>query len=234
LKKVAFFVEGFTEQIFIERLLLEVFGSKKIAIEIRNIKGGFRFPIKISSITTPAMPPNLGYYILIYNCGGENSIRSYIQDQRKSLLKSGYSKIIGIRDVYPNFKHSEIHSLRHGLYFRLPQKEIPIIFVLSIMEIEAWFLADETHYQRIDEGLTVEFITSNYSFNPAIYNTELLNNPAADLHNIYRLVNKSYAKKKKSRIVRTVTNLDYSNIYFSVKDRISSLNQLVTEIDSIF
>jgi hypothetical protein len=234
LKKVAFFVEGFTEQLFIENLLLEVFGNKKIAIEIKSISGGSRTPIKITSIATPSAQPGVGYYILIYNCGGENSIRSYISDQRKSLIKSGYSKIIGIRDVYPNFTHAEIPLLRYGLYFKLPQKAIPIVFVLGIMEIEAWFVAEETHYQRIDRALTVEFITKNYLFNPSTYNSELLNNPAIDLHNIYCLAGRSYKKKKKAQIRRTITNLDYLNVYFNVKDRIPSLNLLIAEIDQIF
>jgi hypothetical protein len=234
LNKVAFFVEGYTEQLFIENLLREVFGSKNIAIEIKSIEGGARRPIKISSLSTPTISADLGYYILIYDCGGEGLIKSYISDQRKSLIKAGYSKIIGVRDVFPNFTRAEISQLIYGLYFKLPQKPLPIIFVLSIMEVESWFIAEETHFQKIDARLTTNFINTNYSLDPSTYNTELLLNPALDLHKIYKLVNKAYSNKKKSRIARTVNNLDYSNIYFTVKDRIRSLNQLVTEIDGIF
>jgi hypothetical protein len=39
LKKIAFFVEGYTEQYFLEKLLKEIFSERKISIEIQAGEG---------------------------------------------------------------------------------------------------------------------------------------------------------------------------------------------------
>lgn len=233
MKRYAFFVEGLTEQLFLESLLKEIFGKNNVVIETKNIRGGRRIPISITTIRTPLNYTNIGYYILIYDCGGDNAIRSYIQEQRNSLLNAGYLKIIGVRDVFPNFNRSEINKLRYGLYFKLPQRLLPTKFILSIMEIEAWFLAEEKHFQNIDSKLTNDFIKNNYLFEPSKYDTELRDEPASDLHNIYRLAGKSY-KKEKVQIERTINSLDYDNLYVNVGVRIKALNELITEINSFF
>lgn len=233
MKRYAFFVEGLTEQLFIEKLLTEIFGKNKINIETKKIKGGTKTPISITTISTTTIFNNKDYYILIYDCGGDSSIRSYIEDQRNSLLQAGYIKILGMRDVFPDFDRTEIKALQYGLYFKLPQKDLPTKFILSVMEIEAWFLAEENHYATIDSKLTNDFIKDNYSFDPSIYNTELLDEPANDLSQIYQLVGKNYTKENR-RIKRTINSLDYDNIYLNVGDRINALNELLTEINSFF
>lgn len=233
MKRYAFFVEGLTEQLFLEKLLTEIFGRNNIIIETKKIRGGSKIPTSITTISTPIVCNNKGYYILIYDCGGDTSIRSYIEDQRNSLLQSGYIKIFGIRDVYPEFIRSEIQQLEYGLYFKLPQKDLPTKFILSVMEIEAWFLAEENHYATIDPKLTTEFIKNNYHFDPSNFNTELRDEPANDLDNIYQLVGKRY-KKEGHLIARTINSLDYENIYLFVNTRIKHLNELITEINLFF
>lgn len=229
MKRIAFFVEGLTEQLFIEKLLNEIFDQKKIAIEVKKIKGGKRIPIALTTISTPIISQTTNYYILIYDCGGDGNIRSYIMDQRAGLLKAGYSKIIGIRDVYPDFSRSDIHKLQYGLNFKLPQKDLQTKFILSIMEIESWFLADENHYPNINSVLTRDFISQNSGFDPSTYNTQLFNEPANKLNEVYNLVGDSYVKEN-SVITRTVESLDYANLYFEVHKRISSFKELIDEI----
>jgi len=231
--RIAFFVEGLTEQLFLEKLLLEVFGNKDIAVNVKKIKGGTSIPIAISEISSMEVTEETKYYVLIFDCGGDSNVKSYILDQRNSLLKTGYSKIIGIRDVYPDFERHEIHDLIYGLKYQLPQKDLPTKFVLSVMEIEAWFLAEETHYKRIDEKLTMEYIEENIGFNPSTYNTELRDAPSNDLNQIYGLVGKEYVKEKTS-LETTVNALDYGSIYFDVNTRITSLKELIDEINQIF
>lgn len=233
MKKYAFFVEGYTERLFLEKLLTEIFGSNNIKIETKKISGGRRIPIAITTLSTSYNSGKKDYYVLIYDCGGDSSIRSYIGDQRASLIKTGYIKIFGIRDVYPDFDRSEINKLLNGLYSKLPQKDLPTKFILSTMEIEAWFLAEENHYATIDSKLTIDYIKNNYCFDPSIYNTELRDEPTNDLIKIYQLVGKSYTKTK-SYIDRTINSLDYDNVYLNVRNRVKALNELVTEIDSFF
>lgn len=233
MKRYAFFVEGLTEQIFLEKLLVEIFNLNTIVIDTKKIRGGSKNPISITQIGTTNVSNDNAYYILIYDCGGDSSIRSYIEDQRNNLLNSGYIKIFGIRDVYPDFIRSEIHNLEFGLYFGLPQRDLPTKFILSVMEIEAWFLAEEKHYTQIDSRLTSEFIKNNYPFDPANDNAELRDEPATDLNNIYQLVGKRY-KKEKLLIERTLNSLDYDNIYLTVCRRTNQLNKLIKEINLFF
>ncbi len=232
MKRYAFFVEGLTERLFLIKLLIEIFGEKRISFEVKKISGGSKSTISIITIFAQSSI-NGGYYILIYDCGGDSNIRSYIEDQRTGLINAGYIKIYGIRDVFPTFRRTEIATLIKGLYFRLPQNGIPIKFILSIMEIEAWFLAEENHFQIIDPNLTLESIQNNHSFDPSNFNTELFDEPAEKLRTIYQTVGKSY-KKSQSYIERTINALDCANIYINVCTRVNSLGELITEINSFF
>ena len=44
MKKIAFFVEGQTEQVFINKLLEEIAGRKNISINIFQLRGGKPLP----------------------------------------------------------------------------------------------------------------------------------------------------------------------------------------------
>ncbi len=233
IKKTAFFVEGYTEQEFLKKLLIEVFGNKKIGIEIKEAKGGSKVRISYTTIETPIITDSTQYFILIFNCGGDSAIKSYIMDRRINLVKSGYQKIIGFRDVYPDFNRNDIHRLLYGLNYKIPQKDIPIKFILSIMEVESWFLAEENHYTVIDNKISTGSIFDKFGFNPSTYNTELFDEPSNTLKAIYRTVGKTY-KKEREIIDRTINALDYGNLYFNVNNRIPSFKSLTDEINLIF
>ena len=66
LRKVAFFVEGYTEQQFIKKLLEELFDQRKIAIEIKSIRGGNRVATSYSTILSADKTDQTQFYILIY------------------------------------------------------------------------------------------------------------------------------------------------------------------------
>jgi hypothetical protein len=231
MKRIAFFVEGLTEQLFLQKLIQEVFTENQIAIESTKIQGGSKVRISFTTISASAITDQTKYYILIYDCGGEKNIRSYINEQRESLIKNNYSKIIGIRDVYPDFLRTDIHKLIKGLNYGLSQTTIRTEFILAIMEIEAWFLAESTHFSKIDPALTVELIKTKLSFDPSVDDMESRNAPANDLHNCYQLVKKKYVKEE-AYIKRTIDALDYAELYFNLPDKVTSLKQLVVELDN--
>lgn len=231
--KIAFFVEGYTEQYFLEKLLSEIFSSKDIAIEIKSISGGSKSPIKYTNIKSAQPNEETKYYVLIYNCGGDSNVKSYILDHRESLIKAGHKKIVGLRDLFPEFQRDEIHKLRMGLNYKVPQKDIKIQFVLSIMEIESWFLAEHSHFESIDQTLTTEHIKATFGLDLKTMNTEEVENAAETLDNIYKSVGKRYLKKTKS-IDRTIEVLDYSEIYFETRKRLNSLNELIEAFEEIF
>lgn len=232
-KKIAFFVEGYTEQFFLEKLLLEIFSERKISIEIQKMKGGKNIPISFSSIKSTVATEDTEYFVLIYNCGGDANVKSYILERRLDLAKAKYSKIVGLRDIFPDFERKDIHELKYFLNYKVPQKEIKIEFVISIMEIEGWFLSDYTHFEKINSDLDSEKITSFLGYDLKEYNTELIDAPANCLNNIYGLSGEKYEKTKIS-IDRTVEAIDYSEIYFESRKRINSLNDLILSFEGIF
>ncbi len=148
-RKIAFFAEGQTEQIFIERLLTEAAGSRKMKVETLQAIGGRRFARFFYKLTPETNAADHSFYALIYNCGSDGRVASDIRDQYPTLVSSGYSTIIGIRDVAPEVRRSDIPKLRAGVSRFMPQVPIAPLLVLATMEVEAWFMGEYTHFPRL-------------------------------------------------------------------------------------
>lgn len=138
--KLAFFVEGQTEKIFLQALLKHFFEGKDLVLKsIDNF--GKRATLDVES------SPGCRIFILIVNTGEDRHVVSKIRKNAKSLLiDHNYSKIIGLRDVYSqkcrtlkdkdniiNGISNTISNLRQKNNFH--ENELSVI--LSIMEIEA-------------------------------------------------------------------------------------------------
>jgi hypothetical protein len=136
MKKMAVFVEGQTEAIFIKRLLLEIAGRKNIAFSEFEVSGGKRSD-RILSLQSTEQYVNQKYMVFIYNSGADNRVVSDVKENIPSLQKQNFTKILGLLDVYPK-RHEEIPIFRKGLTFGLPLNDKSISILLSIMEIEAW------------------------------------------------------------------------------------------------
>ena len=99
------------------------------------------------------------------------------------------------------------------------------------MEIETWFLAEHTHFERIDNRLTGAHIKSKVGFDPSTEDMEQRDQPSRDIDTIYRLVGKTYSKRK-SAMQRTITALAFERVYCDLPQRYASLKQLVTCLDT--
>ena len=229
MKRLAIFVEGQTEKIFVRKLLEEIAGKNNIAIEDRDLSLGNKVAritvLRMSDIVTN----QTRYYVLIYNSGNDSRVASDIRDQYQSLVSSGYEKIIGLRDLYP-IPISDKTTLESTLKKVLPSGEIPVCIVLAIMEVEAWFLAEWNHFLGVDARLTTDFIRDNLGFNPAIDDMESRPHPAEDLHHIYQLVGRAY-RKQRNQVDTVVANLDYEFLYLKLVDRVPSLGKFIQYID---
>lgn len=227
MKKIAIFVEGQTEQFFINKLLIEIAGLKNIVVTLKKYKGKGK-PTEEIFPKTQVQPTNPQHSVLIYDCGGDESVKSRITEEYQGLVNEGYQEVIGIRDLFPL---PDLKKLEKRLVIGLPQKASIII---AVNEIEAWFLSEGNHFQCIDTRLTSEFINSsrlNLGFDPYGDDMTLQAQPSKDLKAIYQLVGKTYSKKK-DHVERTVECLDYANIYLHLRYKISKLNDLVIKIDS--
>jgi len=232
MKKVAVFVEGQTEQIFVDTLVRHIFGHAKVNVEELQFFGkeGSRRIRTIRSVNTEN---TIEYLFRVYDCqgGGENStVKSDIREQFCKLLCESFSFIIGIRDVYPL---SDLDILKSMINRELPtDTTLPVKIFLAVREIEAWFLAEEKHYPLIDESLTTSHVNKIVGFDITASTTETINQPSLTLRAVYQSVGKDY-KKKKWETERTVHCIDYENLYINVRNRNDSLNELLTSLDEL-
>lgn len=229
MRKLAVFVEGQTEQIFVERLIREVAGTGKIIVESTKAWGGRKVRRKSIRLRKQTPSEDSSYYAIICDCGTDSRVGSDVRDNYDRLVQEGYVGIVGIRDVYP-FARSDIPKLHQGLYYRVKTKPIAPLFVLAVMEIEAWFLAEYSHFGKIHPGLTLERIIATHGFDPSTENAELRDHPAQDLANIYQIERITY-QKSKDHVERTVDSLDYSILYLEVSQRMHWLGVLADAID---
>ena len=229
MKKLAVFVEGQTEQIFIEKLLVEVAGKNNIAIEKRQALGGQSSKRKLKLIEASTRESGHQYFAQIVDCGSDGRVKSDIMDRYDGLVAQGFETIVGVRDVYPDIAYADIELLRSGLRRYLKTNPIDVKFVLGVMEIETWFIAEHTHLQKLDPSLTPSLIKSRLGFDPSTDDIQLRPHPAQDLDNIYHLAGLKYAKDK-NRVQRTVNLLDYERIYLELPPKYPDLKTLVDTI----
>jgi hypothetical protein len=230
-KKIACFVEGQTEQIFVERLFQEIAGYKQISIETYKFKGG-KDNRRIQSLK-PSIVKDAPFFVLLYNCDCDSQVLSDIKKQHESLTNSGYEKILGLRDLYPQplEKKQEIEKGIRGCLKLVQNKGIPISMNLAVMEIEAWFLAEWTYLAKIDNRLTCDFILQKCGLDLRIIDIEQRAHPSQDLDEIYRLVSRNYDKSEKTS-QEIINNLDYDLLYLHLVNSINQLKRFIDEIDS--
>lgn len=230
-KKLAIFVEGQTEQMFVEKLVKEIAGYKKISIDVYQFQGS-----KSNRIIKPinsCLEINSPFFVLLYDCGSDSHVVSDIKKQHSSLSNNGYTKIIGLRDLYPKplDKKAEIEQGIRGLLKPLEKTGIPIFVNLAVMEIEAWFLAEWNYFYKIDNRLTSDFIFENCGLELKSIDVEQIPHPSQDLDNIYRLINRNYDKSETtSREI--VEYLDYEFLYLHLVNRVTQIKKFITDVDS--
>ncbi|MFC2089426.1 DUF4276 family protein [Bacteroidota bacterium] len=233
MRRIAIFVEGLTEQILVRRMLESVLQRNNIAIQTVKITGGHHSRMSFTVMQAAEVQRRTEYYVLIYDCGGETNVKGYMLTQRKSLVERGYTCILGLRDVYPNFTHEEVPQLRKGLNYQMPQKGAVTRIHLAIMETEAWFLGEYRHFSKVSPRLTPGFIEQRLGFNPKTENMELRNTPAEDLKHIYRLVDREYTKKRK-KLNSIVEKLDFHYFTHGLAHKMQSLGDFVRQLEDFF
>lgn len=225
MRKLAVFVEGQTEQIFLERLIREIAGTKNVRFALRNF-GQHRI-VNFRQI----VPDNeeARYFVMLYDCQNDGQVKSKIRDERENLEKAGYSVIIGLRDLYPR-TFDELPALERNIRYGLPTKGIPIHIVIAITEVEAWFLQNAQHYPNISVGLDPSTFKAAFDFDPFADSAEKVHHPFGLLAAIYASAGEEYSKSRAS-VQRTVDALDVDNLVLSTATLIPKFHDLVSYID---
>ncbi len=229
MNRLAVFVEGHTEMVYVERLIEEIAGQNKVLLEHIEIRGGRKVPRTMRTMRASKPATGQEYYVLLVDCGGDDLVKTRIIEEHQNLTNKGYAKIIGLRDVRPKFTYPEIPRLEANLPKYIKTSLAPVTFILAIMEIEAWFLAETTHFQRIDPSITVAAIKATLGFDPENDDMEQRLTPAEDLNNCYHIGGKAYAKHQAQV---TVNALDYLSIYMELQNKFRYLQRLIAAIDA--
>ncbi len=232
---MAVFVEGQTEQLFVSKMIREIAGRKNLQIETRKATGSKKRRYLQQLYSDPDFP-DVRYYVLIVDCSNYENVVSDMCEQFEALYGQGYARIIGLRDVYPACRRADVARLERSLekairqFVPVPRK--PPVVLLAVMEIEAWFIAEHTHFTKIDPTITLELISERFGFDPSRDNCERIDHPARQLDEMYMLAKHRYRKRKREAR-RTVNNLDYALLYADTgtHTRVPRLLCLVQQID---
>jgi len=215
LKKIAIFTEGQTELIFVRNFLLKVMDPSKLSFECYDLLGQ-----KSSSVPYQYPNPSAEIHFLILNVNSDERVLSSIKDREKNLIeKSGYEKIIGLRDMYsgeyikrsPGVINKQISNMiiqRNNQTIRGMTYFDRIKLYFAIMEIEAWFLGMYNLFQKIDSLLTVEYIKYNLGIDLKNVDPQKeFYKPSDQVSSIFQLCGRKY-KKKPHEIECICSNID--------------------------
>jgi len=233
MKKLAIFVEGLTEQILVRHMLQAVLDRNRVAIQTVKITGGHNVRMSFTVMRAAHVDNLTEYYVLVYDCGGETNVKGYLMARRQKLVSSGYSMILGLRDVYPNFEREEVPKLLRGLNHKLPQKSAVTRIYLAIMETEAWFLGEYHHLKKVSGKLTPGFVEHHLGFNPHTENMEDRERPAQDMKAVYQLVGHDYTKKR-DRLNAVVSKLNFRYFTHGLAEKMPSLSDFVEGLERFF
>ncbi len=228
MNRLAIFVEGETEQLFVEWLVREIATSAHLHVEMRAARGGKSTRRRTRIVESSGDNPEIQHYFLIVDCSGDGGVKSRILEEYQNLVKYGYGAIVGLQDA-PK-RRLDIPKLQNGLLASVPIVPIPVQFVMAIMEIEAWFLAEYTHFSKIDKGLTAAAIQSALAFNPSSEDMRLRDHPADDLNACYQIVGERYQKGRAAQ--RTIYLLDPIRVVFELAKNDPEIQRLVGAIEA--
>jgi hypothetical protein len=230
MKKIAFFVEGQTEVIFISEMIRQVFNEKETNIVVQNTTN---YKMNVNTIKTDT---DKEYYFLLYNCGSDDKVKSNIKDNYQKLQQANFIHIIGLQDLFnPQRKKKGIddNKFQKTINVDIPQA-IPARIYFAIQEIEAWFIAEETHYQRISPILSLEKVNSITGIDIQKDDTEKIPHPTVIIDKIYKAGGRKNGYSKNEYVIKdVVSKLDFNNLYLAVRNRNRSLNELLTCLDGL-
>jgi len=233
MKKLAIFVEGQTEEVFVEKLLCEFAKQNSIVFNIQRLSGGKNCSRTPTIIKSTPIADETEYYILIYtSCNDERVVSDY-KERYNNLISQGYNTVLALRDLYPK-DYEDLSRVENSITFALNLESIPNNIHIATREVETWFLGEYTHFNKIHTNITLDAIQAktSYLFPLEEYEKTIVD-PAKTLDEIYNIEGLRY-RKKAHQVQRTVNNLDYENLYLNVRNNVPSLNKFLQDIDSFF
>lgn len=232
MKKIAIFTEGKTERILVTRLIEHIAQTKNYSLKAVRIWGGVRFQtydLPVENIEADG-EPDLSFQIL--DCSSQDRVVSEISERYQKLVDEGYSVIVGMRDLYPDFARDEHDKLMAGSLGSMPTSPVAPQLIFCVMEIEAWFIAEKSHFPRRHHSLTDTHIAASLGVDLQD-SAENIPHPAKLLAEIYELADLSYGKSEKD-VTDTVSALDLQVFANGANGRAHNSKKLYDLIDELF
>lgn len=241
MKKTAVFVEGQAELILIRELLLRIYDYQKIGIECyaliqNNLQNAdYNFGSRSEE----------SFYMII-NAGNDDKVLSSIKKRFPGLHKQGFSKIIGIKDMYgQKYKthNKEARTINYTLIQRfinssnveIKEMNSPVIicYHYAIMEVETWFLGIKNMFESIDPSLTNSYIHNQLKIdleNCDLEKDHTFYHPAKIVDNIFKLAGRRYDKHERdvSPLILPLEKEHY--VEFKESNRCSTFTRFVEEL----
>lgn len=165
MRRLAIFVEGQTEQIFLNHIIKTCYSYSNI--KISNLKLGAGFNEQRSLHDFGAREQEIKSEFLIFDTSGDGTIASAVVDRTDGLIQKGFQEIFVLRDlmgsewkrlgttdlnraeenIRSNFDRALSLSLRTFKY----NEAISLHF--AILEVEAWLLAFKDSFKSWGSGL---------------------------------------------------------------------------------
>ena len=114
MRKMALFVEGQTEVIFLRRLLTEIGNPANVRFQFKRLTGKDRSRNGCILRTDPDWGQS--YYILIVNCGSDESVVSDVRENCKKMFSEGYDVVAAVRDASPKWQRHDVPEQITNLY----------------------------------------------------------------------------------------------------------------------
>lgn len=227
--KIAIFVEGHTELEFIQKVIHHVCANRGYTIEIKEQKSKVLHDVSIQTNQSS----EISHYILLINCCTETQVKSQIISQYQSLQNNGYSRIIGLRDIYP-LKHADVPKISSMLTTGIQIQNTPVDIILAILEIETWFIGELSHFTRLTPPVSLDIVNNcitQLGINLSSDFVDGIEHPAQTLDAIYQNSGLRY-KKKMNQINRTVNALCMNSLFGNTRTLSPSLDRLLSCIES--
>jgi hypothetical protein len=214
--KIAMFVEGQTENIFVQKLLEKYFSPGKIQIVSIKQLGKHR------RIRFQDTVQYLEHLCLIVDVGGDESVLSKLKENYDTMCQQGFQHFFGLRDLkseaYERFGERIIQKIMDTVKeFDLRQT---VYFHFAKMEIEAWFLAVPQLFIALHPSLTVEKLAQATGKNWEQIDPETdIQNPANEIKRILSQVGQTYSKSKDDAY-RIVSRIDWEELCFNARQKV--------------
>jgi Domain of unknown function (DUF4276) len=207
--KLAIFVEGLTEDIFVENLLREYFDPGKIQIQSIGQQG------RKKSVFFRARDVEkqwAEHFCLIIRADNDERVLSKLRQEYTGMLAKGFSAFFGLRDLksdsYKKYGDDIIDRIRKTI--RSFEQGNNVFFHFAKMETEAWFLAAPSCF-----GLTIDEIEKRTG-----YNLEEID-PEKDIENPTTVVKRILGRytKSKDEIHNIVSKIDWEELCEGAKEK---------------